>query len=448
MLNDMAAPVVITDSGLDHLQTDNCAVWRWDVLQPQMDQQPGHNLDLRYNPADPAYIIYTSGSTGQPKGVVCGHTAVVNLARSFDEWGALPPQAAGSLWTSLNFDVSVYEIFTTLLSGGSLHIVPTEKRVAALELFAWLAQQQIASVYLPPFMVEPFSTWLCEGNTYPHLKRLLVGVEPLAEQTLVQIQKHLPQATIINGYGPTEAAVCATLYAVPPDSTRSGNAPIGRPALNTQVYLLDEAQKPVPVGVVGELYIGGLGLADGYLNRPELTAKHFIPNPFSDRPEARLYRTGDLARYLPDGNILFIGRTDSQLKVRGFRVELGEIEAHLLAQPGVAGGAVLPHTAADGQTVLVAYFTPEPQHPTDGQTLRDALGHLLPNYMVPAVWMQLDQMPRTPSDKIDRQALPAPSPDELQRTIPYTPPRTPLEKQLVALWENLLQVEKIGRRYR
>jgi amino acid adenylation domain-containing protein len=465
MLDDTAAPLILTDSPLDRLDTSRCTVLAWRKIQAQLAVLDDTNLDLAYTPDDPAYIIYTSGSTGQPKGVICGHTGVFNLLHSFDEWGALPPGTAASLWTTLNFDVSVYEIFVPLLSGGTLHIVPGDVRTDAPHLFAWAAAKQIAALYLPPFMVEPFAAWLRAGNAYPQLHRLLVGVEPLAEATLVEIAQHIPGLTLLNGYGPTEATVCATVYRVSPDSSRQGTAPIGRPLHNTQIYLLDEQMQPVPLGVPGEVYIGGLGLAHGYLNRPELTDERFVPNPFDmvtrgqgdmvtrihgdgspGHPftPSRLYRTGDLARLLPDGNLSFNGRTDHQVKVRGFRVELGEIEATLEAQPGVAAGVVMPHTAADGQTVLVAYFTVEPDATTDQAALRDALHQRLPNYMVPAVWMRLEAMPRTPNDKIDRKALPVPNTDQLDRTLPFATPRTTTEERLLAIWQLLLSVEEIS----
>ncbi|MCB8981032.1 MAG: amino acid adenylation domain-containing protein, partial [Ardenticatenaceae bacterium] len=446
MLDDTAAPVVITDSSLDHLETGACAVWHWAALQRRMDEQPDGNLGLDYNPNHPAYIIYTSGSTGQPKGVVCGHTGVFNMQRSFDQWGEMPAQAVYSLWTSLNFDASVYEIFPAFITGGSLAIVPLDIRADAPRLFTWLAEQKIQHSYLPPFMVEPLYKWVQQHEHNLGLLRLMVGVEPLAEMLLAEIQRRVPGLTLINAYGPTEATVCSTHYRVPIDSTRLGNAPIGKALLNFQVYLLDGEMQPVPIGVAGELYVGGIGLAQGYLNRPELTAERFVSDPFSDDPETRLYRTGDLARYLPDGNIMFIGRTDFQLKVRGFRIELGEIETHLLAQPGVAAAVVMPHTAADGLISLVAYYTiaPDADPVPDPQTLRDALHNALPNYMVPSIWMPLDKMPRTPNDKIDRKALPAPDLDEMARSTAYAPPTSPLEKQLVALWQDLLQVEQVG----
>ncbi len=446
MLDDTAAPVIITDSSLEHLQTGSCAVWHWDGLQPRLDEMPGPNINLAYDPNDPAYIIYTSGSTGQPKGVICGHTGVFNMQRSFEQWGELPGRAIYSLWTSLNFDASVYEIFLAFITGGSLAIVPSDIRADAPRLFGWLAEQKIQHSYLPPFMVEPLLKWVKQTDHHLALLRLMVGVEPLAEPTLAEIQRHAPGLTLINAYGPTEATVCSTHYRVPPNSTRTGNAPIGKALLNFQVYLLDEMMQPVPIGVAGELYVGGIGLAHGYLNRPELTAERFVSHPFSADPEARLYRTGDLARYLPDGNIMFIGRTDFQLKVRGFRIELGEIETHLLAQPGVAAAVIMPHTAADGLINLVAYYTvaPDANPVPDPQTLRDALHNALPNYMVPSIWMPLEKMPRTPNDKIDRKALPEPDLEEIARSATYAPPGTPLEKQLVALWQELLQVAQIG----
>jgi amino acid adenylation domain-containing protein len=480
MLDDTAAPVVLTDSSLDHLDTGRCAVWHWAAIQPALAEQPDTNLNLDYTPTDPAYIIYTSGSTGKPKGVVCGHTGVFNLQRAFNDWGLLPPQAIFSLWTSLNFDASVYEIFPAYITGGSLIIVPQEIRSDALALFAWLAENQIQHSYLPPFMVEPFYKWLQEQPNGSAMRRLMVGVEPLSEQTLVGIQKLVPGLTIINAYGPTEATVISTAYRVPRDSSRQGNAPIGRALPNFQVYVLDEFMQPVPIGVAGELYVGGIGLAHGYLNRPELTDERFVPNPFdkvtrrqgdketnhpvtlspghlamssSHTPSplppvtlSRLYKTGDLVRYLADGNIMFIGRTDFQLKVRGFRVELGEIEANLLAQPGVETAVVMPYTAADGQTALVAYFTVEAgaDPAPNQQTLHSALSQTLPNYMVPAIWVPLAAMPRTPNDKIDRKALPVPGLEEIERTLPFVAPRTEVEQQLHTLWQTLLNLPEIS----
>jgi amino acid adenylation domain-containing protein len=468
MLEDTAAPVILTDTNLDQLQPGSCAVWHWDDVQPLLDPQPDTNLNLPHDPGDPAYIIYTSGTTGLPKGVICGHAGVFNLLHAF-EWQHPNSPLHASLWTSLNFDVSVIEIFPALLTGGSLAIVPQAVRTDAIQFFRWLAHHKIERCYLPPFMVDPLLAWLKQGHRLDHLQHLLVGVEPLAEETLVAIQQHIPGLRLVNAYGPTEATVCVTQYLVPPDSPRIGKTPIGRPLLNSQIYLLDELMQPVPIGVAGELYVGGLGLAHGYLNRPELTAERFVPNPFDKandtvtrrqgdketdhlvtpsplHPVSRLYRTGDLARYLPDGNILFIGRTDFQLKVRGFRIELGEIETHLLAQPGVAAAIVLPHTAVDGQINLVAYYTvaPDANPAPDPQTLRDALHNVLPNYMVPSIWMPLATMPRTPNDKIDRNALPEPDLEAVARSAAYEPPSTPLEKQLVSLWQVLLQVEPIG----
>ncbi|MCZ7672442.1 MAG: non-ribosomal peptide synthetase [Chloroflexi bacterium] len=444
MIEDTATPVILTDTNLEQLETDSCTIWQWEAIQDKLAEEIDANLNLAYTLTDPAYIIYTSGSTGKPKGVVCGHTGVFNLQRSFDQWGARPPQNISALWTSLTFDVSVYEIFSAFISGGSLHIVPAEIRPDAAQLFTWMAQQHIQNAYLPPFMVEPFHQWLQDKTHTSSLQHLLVGVEPLAEQTLAAIQGSIPDLILINAYGPTEATVCTTSYRVLAESSRTGSAPIGRPLHNSQVYLLNDRMELVPVGVTGELYIGGMGLAHGYLNRPELTAERFVTNPFSAKPEARLYRTGDLVKYLPDGNIQFIGRTDFQLKVRGFRVELGEIESHLLALPGVAAGVIMPQTASDGQIMLIAYFVAEEGVSLNQQDLQDALNQALPSYMVPAIWVALDKMPRTLNDKIDRKALPLLNLETLERTTPFVPPRNPTEMELHAIWQSLLKVDEIS----
>ncbi|MEW6737872.1 MAG: AMP-binding protein, partial [Acidobacteriota bacterium] len=262
---------------------------------------------------------------------------------------------AGSVWTSLSFDASVYEIFSTLLFGARLHLPTQEVRTDTATFIRWLETNSISNAYIAPFMLAELAEHLEKGVQKKFLRRLMVGVEPISEPLLAKIDRLLPDLRIINAYGPTEATVCATLYNVNAQITHNRNTPIGRPVQNLNVYLLDSNLQLVPIGVAGQLHIGGDGLARGYLNRPDLTAERFIPNPFSIKPGTRLYRTGDLARYLSDGNIEFLGRIDNQVKIRGFRIELGEIETVLSSHQNVKECVVVVREDVTGDRRLVSY---------------------------------------------------------------------------------------------
>nr|QEO74316.1 AMP-dependent synthetase and ligase [uncultured bacterium] len=363
------------------------------------------------------------------------------------EWTWRKPLAAGdvcSFWTSLSFDVSVYEIFSSLCSGATLNIVPEEVRAESGAFVGWLASNGITSGYVPAFALPELNSRTEKKEGPSALRRLLVGVEPIEEELLTAIQSNIPGLHVFNGYGPTEATVYATLYPVPATCCQSRRTPIGRPIANTQAYVLDRHLEPVPVGVAGELYIGGAGVARGYLGRPALTAERFIPDPFSREPGARLYRTGDLARHLPDGDLVFVGRADEQLKVRGFRVEPGEVEAALEAHPLVRAGHVM--LRADGaQTRLVAYVSAEPDTVLTSGELRRHLKEQLPEYMIPSTFVTLDTLPLTPSGKVDRRRLPAPE-DEASGGADSTAPRTPTEELLSGIWCEVLGRERVGAR--
>jgi acyl-CoA synthetase (AMP-forming)/AMP-acid ligase II/acyl carrier protein len=250
----------------------------------------------------------------------------------------------------------VYEIFSALLAGGTLYIVPEEKRLDAKICINWLNHHQINSAYLPAFMLEPLLTWLKKPGKTLDLRRLLVGVEPISEQLLVSIKEKIPGLHIINGYGPTETTICSTLYSVDSACLEDRKTPIGQAIENTEVYVLDRRRQVLEAGLVGELYIGGIGVARGYLNRPGLTAEKFVPDPFSGRANARLYQTGDLAHYLPDGTIEFVGRLDNQVKIRGYRIELEEIETLLNHEISVLQSAVIDRKDEQGQVYLIAYI--------------------------------------------------------------------------------------------
>jgi len=406
MLQDSSVSVLLTQSKLiEKLPPHSAYVVYLDKDWEEIVQQSKENPSSSVTPDNLAYVIYTSGSTGRPKGVCCCHTGVVNLYTDFQSKQPLSVGDRCSLWTGISFDVSVYEIFSALLAGGTLYIVSNNVRSDTQTFLDWLNFHQIHSAYIPPFMLNQLSERVLQGTHKVSLRRLLVGVEPIPTRLLTSLSKEIPGLYIINGYGPTEATICATLYSVSSFEVRSGNTPIGKPVLNTKIYLLNEQMQPVPIGVPGELHIGGVGLARGYLNRPNLTKEKFIPNPFSNEPGDRLYKTGDLARYLPDGNIEFIGRIDNQVKIRGFRIELGEIEAVLSQHPAVLETAVVARQDVSDRKYLAAYIVSRDARAISRNDLRGFLKDKLPDYMIPGVFVMLDALPLIPNGKVDRQAL-------------------------------------------
>ena len=435
-----------------------------EAIKARLNNQSEHNvasqaINQRSNP--PAYVIYTSGSTGKPKGVECLSNGVLNLLNDFELMAPIGEQGSGLLWTSLSFDVSVYEIMSTLLYGRSLHILDEETRMNAETLFNYMHINAISSAYLPPFFVKDYLNWLEANNKSVSLARLLVGVEPLQLSDLKRIDQLVEDLVIINGYGPTEATVCSTLYKVEQDKNpESTIAPIGKPVSNSQIFILNEALAIVPNGIPGELYIGGVGLAKGYLDRPEMTAEKFIANPYFDSEDKnsspRLYKTGDMVKRLADGNIEFAGRKDHQIKIRGFRVELGEIESALESIEGVKEVIVVVKEVAKGDNRLIAYLaggamTSLLQEPADSiqvsksafiQNVREALMAKLPEYMIPSYIELLEKMPLSPNGKVDRKALP--EPDFTQSQKEYVAPVDKAEQDLCDIWSEILGLERVS----
>ncbi len=457
MLEDTNAPVLVTDEALSKTLAGHKARAilmdaGWDEVAAEPDGDPAGGA----GPENLCYVIYTSGSTGLPKGVCVRHESVVNLFADFDRRKPIEPGARCSLWTSVSFDVSVYEIFTALLAGGTLHIASDAIRFDSALFIEWLAANGISSAYVPPLMVKDLHSWAKQNPGRLELGRLLVGVEPINEKLLAEIMGMVPGLAIINGYGPTEATICATLYDVRPDTAGERNTPIGKPVQNSRVLLLDPMMRPVPVGIAGEVLIGGKGLARDYLNRPELTAEKFVPDPFGDRPGGRLYKTGDTAKFLSDGNIEFIGRRDNQVKMRGFRVELGEIEFALRRHESVRDAVVVAKEDRAGINRLVAYIVPAAagsdagQNAPDGRTavsaaeLRNFLREKLPDYMVPTAYVTMDSLPLTPNGKLDKAALPEPEITRADISSSYVAPRTEIEMQLSQIWEKVIGINPIG----
>ena len=392
-----------------------------------------------------AYVIYTSGSTGNPKGVLIEHKSVVAFLYAFEQIAPSPEASfVGVSVCSYGFDVSVWEFFSTLCFGGTLHVLPTEILASPENFVNYLTEHHITSTYIPPSLLPYVIRDLERLKSPIELERILVGVEPIKQKLLQRLRDLSSQIRIINGYGPTEATVCATFFNFLQVKEPEKPVPIGNPINGDEVYILDPNAQPVPIGVPGEIYLGGDGLARGYLNRPELTKERFIANPFRDEPGARLYKTGDLARYLPDGNIEFLGRIDHQVKIRGFRIELGEIESVLLQYPGVHEAVVLAREAESGDKYLAAYLVIHQEHELSRDELRRFLGEHLPDYMIPAFFSFLQELPLTPNAKIDRRALP--EPEMSCREIPgnLVNPRNSAEERMAEIWASLLPVKSIG----
>ena len=408
------------------------------VLEPggQNLDQEGGDAEPDLVPVDPgqaAYVIYTSGSTGRPKGAACTHRAVLNFLAELDGRAALAPGDRGGWWASPGFDVSVFEVYSTLSAGGTVLPVPAAVRLDGPRHIAWMAAAGVRCAYVPPFQIGDLAAAVAAGAPVPPLAQLLVGVEPLPERQLAVIAAALPGRFLTNGYGPTETTVCTIMHRIAADGRRAGGegrAPIGRPLRNVQVRLLDAAGRPVPIGVAGErFWIGGLAVGLGYWRDPERTAEQFRPDPFAGAGGAigaggaRLYRTGDLARWRADGVIEFLGRVDHQVKVRGFRIELGEIEAALRDHPGVREAAV-----DERGDRLVAYVVAGATGGTgmgdgapDAAALRAHLAEPPAAALVPSVFVALPELPLTA--KASSTAARCPSRRRRPRPAPPPAPR-------------------------
>jgi acyl-coenzyme A synthetase/AMP-(fatty) acid ligase/acyl carrier protein len=384
--------------------------------------------------------MYTSGSTGRPKGVMVSHASVCNHLFWRQQNIALREQDCQLQKASFSFDVSVWEIFEPLVTGARLVLARSDQQHDSAYIADLICRHQVTAVSFVPsllrgFLQEP------KVEACTTLRRVNVGGEVLSVELQEQFFSRL-NATLYFGYGPTEATIAVICWTCRPGYAE-GVIPIGRPISNTEVYILDEHLQPVPVGVPGELHIGGDCLARDYWNRPELSAEKFIPNPFTRRPGTRLYKTGDLARYRADGNIEFLGRRDQQVKLRGMRIELGEIEATLAEHPGVHQTAVILREDAPDDKRLVAYVVPTADRALSSDELRTDLRSRLPGYMIPSAFVILPGLPLTPTGKLDRNALPIPSSDQDAEKC-YVAPATTIEKQIAEIWEQVLGCERIS----
>jgi amino acid adenylation domain-containing protein len=441
MVEDARAPVLLTQGRLvgDGVESGDVKVVRIDDDWDTIAGHDAHDPENLAAPENAAYVVYTSGSTGRPKGVVTSHGSILNLVFWHQREFAVDERDRASQVARMGFDASVWEIWPYLTAGASVHLIDEETRLSPPRVKDWLAENRITIGWLPPALAE--GVLASEGLERLSLRKLLTG----SDRVVLRPPQSLG-CDFVNAYGPTEATVIVTAGLISGDAESGGAPHIGRPLANTQVYILDSRMRPVPVGVAGELCIGGDNLARGYLHRPALTAEKFVPSPFGARPGARLYRTGDLARYLPDGNIEFIGRIDHQVKIRGFRIEVGEVEATLLRHPSVEAAAVVVHEAGDKR--LVAYVvTVAEQEPPSGGELRDFLRGSLPEYMVPSAFVPVGALPLSPNGKVDRKVLPAPDYAGAEAAADYVAPATPLEEELAAMWSGVLGVERVGTRH-
>ena len=435
MIEDSALKVVLTQDALSPLiKLADDQVIRVDGQWNEIEQYSAENLNRSMDAGNLAYLIYTSGSTGKPKGTMLTHRGACNLAVA--QMQAFHVKAGSRIlqFASLSFDAATWEFIMAMLSGAALVLTSSATIANGHELVRILADQKVTTITLPPSVLA-----VLPETELPDLKTIITAGEAVSGE-LVENWSHGRQ--FVNAYGPTETTVCASMHEC--HGFYPQGPPIGRPIANFQLYVLDSGLQPVPIGVPGELCMGGVGLARGYRNRPDLTGERLIPHPFSDQPGERLYRSGDRVRYLPDGQIQFLGRIDQQVKVRGFRIELGEIEAVLDKHEKISDCAVIAREDKPGDKRLVAYVVPKDREALTGNDLKDAMRSQLPEYMIPSAFVFLDELPLTPNGKLNRHALPAPALSRDELASQYVAPRNEAEEKVVQIVTELLNLEKVG----
>jgi amino acid adenylation domain-containing protein len=438
MLKDAQAPLLLSQTDLaPKLRNHDAEVICVNEIQEQLASENDDNPASIAAPENLAYVMYTSGSTGKPKGVAVTHRNVVRLVKNTN-YASFSADEVFLQASTISFDASTFEIWGSLLNGARLVLLPAGTP-SLKELADAIKRNQVTTVWLTAglfhLMVENHLDDL--GG----LRQLLAGGDVLSVPHVQKVVSRWPNCRLINGYGPTESTTFTCCYPIDDLSKVNGSVPIGFPISNTTVYVLDRFMNPAPIGVPGELYIGGDGLARGYLDRPELTSERFVPDPFSENGH-RLYRTGDLVRYRATGEIEFIGRIDNQVKVRGFRIELGEIEAALLTHPGVREAVVVARKDS-GDKHLAAYLVPRNGDLSDAE-VRDFIKQRLPDYMVPSVFVTLAALPLSPVGKVDRRALPAPHEFHREAKKGFVAAESEIELKLIRIWERVLDVRPIG----
>ncbi|HEX3131501.1 MAG TPA: amino acid adenylation domain-containing protein, partial [Thermoanaerobaculia bacterium] len=447
-LEDSRVAVLVTQEALgDVLPPTSARVVKLDTDREEIARQSPEPLEAGVTPDFPAYVIYTSGSTGRPKGVVVTHANVVRLMAATEGWFGFGPDDVWTLFHSYAFDFSVWELWGALLYGGRLVVVPYWVSRAPEAFYELLVRERVTVLNQTPSAFRQL-VW-AEQTVAPEapglaLRYVVFGGEALELASLAPWYERHPEDAprLVNMYGITETTVHVTYRPLSRrDVEEARGSVIGRAIPDLSLRVLDADLRPQPVGVPGEIHVGGAGLAVGYLGRPELTAERFVPDPFGP-PGSRLYRSGDLARYLPGGDLEYLGRIDHQVKIRGFRIELGEIETALASQPGVREAVVLAREDSPGEKRLVAYLVAEP--PADVDELRGRLVAFLPEYMIPAAFVTLPALPLTGNGKVDRRALPPPESAQLGEATPYAPPESPEQERLARIWSEVLGVERVG----
>jgi amino acid adenylation domain-containing protein len=434
MLEDSRASVLVTrQQHLTALPQHGAQVICLDQDAPAIKRESAEKPSSRALPDNLAYVIYTSGSTGRSKGVLVPHRGLCNLAQVQARCFGVHPGSRVLQFFSFNFDASVWDVLMGLMSGATLCLATQEARLSRSELIRLLQEQSITTATLPPSLLATLPE-----DALPALQTIVATGEACSPELL---ERWARGRNFFNGYGPTETTIGAAFLKCEDPAQKLS---IGRPYANMQVYILDRRLEPVPIGVPGEIHLGGVGLVRGYLNRQDLTAEKFIPHPFSTQPGARIYRTGDLGRYLPDGNIEFLGRIDHQVKIRGYRIELGEIEAALKQHDAVTDAVVIAREEAPGNTVLVSYVVVSQDQEASVGELRHFLQEKLPGYMVPALFVKMESLPLTASGKVDRRRLAALEPSSLQSEREFVAPRTESEILLAQVWADALNIERVS----
>jgi amino acid adenylation domain-containing protein len=435
MISDTNVKVLLAQQKLrSTLPEHSCDVVRLDSDWEAISRESTQPVISGVSPTDLAYVIHTSGSTGVPKGVEISHRSLVNLLWSMGDRPGLKPQDTLLAVTTLSFDIAGLELYLPLVAGGKVALVSRAVATDGALLLEAIGRSGATTMQATP------STWrmLGEAGWDSKLPKVLSGGEALPRDLAAQLISR--SDSLWNMYGPTETTIWSTTTRV--ESAERVN--IGRPIANTDIYILDQSLQPVPPGISGDLYIGGEGVARGYLKQPDLTDERFVANPFSPDSTKRIYRTGDLARYLPDGKIDFLGRSDFQVKLRGFRIELGEIETVIRGYPGVQDAVVEAHQDKVGERRLVAYVVNDPSQSPAWDELKRHIRERVPGYMVPARFVRLEALPLTPNGKVDRRALPPPEQDSATADLLFDAPRTPVEEVLAAIWAEILGLEAVG----
>ncbi|WP_375509328.1 amino acid adenylation domain-containing protein [uncultured Nostoc sp.] len=443
ILGDTQAPVLLTQQSLvAEIPTEGikviCLDTDWEVIADECAENPTSQTTA----LNLAYVIYTSGSTGKPKGTLIPHQGLVNYLNWCTQAYAVEQGDGTLVHSSLAFDLTITSLFSPLLVGCRVDLLPEDQGIETLSN-SLRHHSNLSLVKITPVHLELLNQQISPKEAGGRTRAFIIGGENLLANSITFWQKAAPDTMLVNEYGPTETVVGCCIYKVPSSEQLSGSVPIGHPIANTKLYVLNQHCQLVPIGMAGELYIGGLGIARGYLHRPDLTAEKFVPNPFSNEPGERLYKTGDLVRYRADGTLEFLGRRDDQVKIRGFRIELGEIESVLSEYSGVQETVVIAREDVPGNQRLVAYIVWNHESPSLSD-LRSFLKQKLPEYMMPSALISLKALPLTSNGKVDRRALPTPDTTRPELEATYAAPHTAVEEILAQIWSQVLGVDQVG----